>query len=74
MLTVKRVEEIAEELRITRCKDTGKIAFKHIYKKYKNEFKSEAQFLKLMRICALFWASRGENTERDRNNTIYIYV
>lgn len=77
MLTSKQVEAIAEELRVTRYKATDKIAFEYVYNKYKYLFEEKGgfdYFLYLMNICATFFASQGEKTERIRKITTYKYV
>ena len=73
-LTAQKVEAIGEELRITRYKKTGKMAFEYIWEKYKHLFASKFQFLKCMEICAVFFASQGAKTEEIRKNTEYIYI
>ena len=77
MLTADKVKAIAEELRITRYKSNGKMAFEYIYNKYKDLFEDRGgynDFLNLMDICATFFASQGEETERIRQMTTYKYV
>lgn len=74
-LTSEKAKVIAEELRVTRYAATGERAYEHVYGKYKHLFLFDYDyFLKIMQICSLFWACRGEETERDRANTQYIYV
>ena len=77
MLTTEKVKAIAEELRITRKKSDGKMAFEYIYNKYKYLFEDRGgydNFLDLMDICATFFASQGEDTQRIRELTHYKYV
>ncbi len=77
MLTAEKVKAIAEELRITRYKRNGKMAFEFIYDKYKNLFEDCGGydgFLNLMEICATFFSSQGEMTQRIRELTTYKYV
>ena len=77
MLTSDKVKEIAEELRTTRYKSNGKMAFEYVYKKYESLFKDRGgfdDFLYLMDICATFFASQGDRTERIRETTMYKYV
>lgn len=77
MLTSYQVKAIAEELRITRYKSNGKMAFEYIYNKYKPLFENRGgydYFLNLMDICATFFASQGEKAQRIREMTHYIYV
>ena len=77
MLTSDKVKAIAEELRITRKKSDGKMAFEYVYDKYKYLFEDRGgfdDFLCLMDICAVFFASQGEETQRIREMTHYVYV
>ena len=77
MLTSGKVKEIAEELRTTRYKSNGKMAFEYVYEKYKYLFENRGgfdDFLYLMDICATFFASQGDRTERIRETTMYKYV
>ena len=77
MLTSDQAKAIAEELRITRYKSNGKMAFEYIYNKYKHLFEDRGgydDFLYLMDICATFFASQGEKTKRIREMTHYVYV
>lgn len=76
-LTSELVEDIAEELRTTRYKKNGKMAFEFVYDKYKSYFDNiggYGLFLRLMEICAVFFASQGEKTKTIRENTQYQYV
>ena len=73
-LTVGKVKEIAEELRTTREKATGEMAFAYVWKKYRHLFVCYDQFLRCMQICATFFASQGAETDRIRQNTVYKYV
>lgn len=72
-LTVDTVKMIAEELRVTRYKATGQMAFDYIWDKYKDLFVCYDQFLKLMDICSVFFSCRPD-VEEIRRRTTYIYV
>lgn len=75
MITAKRIHEIAEELRSTIDKRTGKIAAEFIWKKYKAEFENNFEmFYRTMMIEATFFCSQGDKTEELRKNTQYTYV
>ena len=77
MLTSDKVKEIAEELRTTRYKKDGKMAFEYVYEKYRHLFEDRGgydDFLYLMSICATFFASQGEKTRQIREKTVYRYV
>lgn len=77
MLTSDQVMAIADELRITRYRSNGKMAFEYVYEKYKHLFEDRGgydDFLYLMNICATFFASQGEETQRIREMTTYKYV
>ena len=77
VLTAEKVIAIGEELRTTRNKSDGRMAFDYVYEKHKELFVDHGGFdgfLKMMDICAVFFASRGEETVRDRSNTQYQYV
>ena len=77
MLTSDKVKEIAEELRTTRYKSNGKMAFEYVYEKYEHLFEDRGgydDFLYLMNICAVFFASQGEKTKKIRETTTYKYV
>lgn len=72
-LTVEKVHEIAEELRTTREKPTGKMAFDYIWKKYKHLFCRFEQFTRCMSIEATFFSCRPD-VEEIRLKTEYKYV
>ena len=76
MEVIQLIDQIGEELRVTRVKETGDIAFEYVYNKHKDDhlFHSFSHFLKVMRVWAVFFASRGEETVKDRENTTYIYI
>lgn len=77
ILTADKVKAIAEELRTTRYKSNGKMAFEYVYEKYESLFKDRGgfdDFLYLMDICATFFASQGEKTKKIRETTTYKYV
>ncbi len=77
MITSDQVKAIAEELRITRYKSNGKMSFEYVYDKYRHLFEDGGgydYFLRLMDICATFFASQGEKTQRIREMTTYKYV
>ena len=77
MLTSDQVMAIADELRITRYRSNGKMAFEYVYEKYKHLFEDRGgydDFLYLMNICATFFASQGEEAQRIREMTTYKYV
>lgn len=72
-----KIKMISEELRATIDKKTGKMAFDYVYGKYKEFFADKGGFngfVNAMRVCAIFFASRGEQTILDRLNTKYNYV
>lgn len=74
---LNRIKAIAEELRTTRYKTTGKMAFEYVYEKHKDFFADKGKyvgFLSAMKVEAVFWSSRGEQTGIDRENTVYKYV
>ena len=77
-LTADKVKAIAEELRITRYKETKKMAFEYIYDKYKNLFEEiggYTKFLELMDICSVFFSSQGkEKLDEIRSKTVFRYV
>ena len=76
-LSREQIKAIGEELRTTRYKATGKMAFEYVYEKYKHLFEDIGgydKFLCLMKICATFFASQGEETQRIREATTYKYV
>ena len=72
-LTVEKVHEIAEELRTTREKATGKMAFEFIWNKYKHLFVCFEQFMKCMSIESVFFACRPD-VEEIRRKTEYKYI
>lgn len=72
-LTVEKVHEIAEELRTTREKTTGKMAFDFIWNKYKNLFVCFEQFMRCMSIESVFFSCRPD-VEEIRIKTEYKYV
>lgn len=72
-ITAEKANEIGEELRKTRYKSNGKIAFAYVFDKYKRLFVNYDQFLKLMKICSLFFSCQ-ENVEEIREKTEYIFV
>ena len=77
VLTAEKVIAIGEEVRTTRNKSDGRMAFDYVYEKHKELFVDHGGFdgfLKMMDICAVFFASRGEETVRDMSNTQYQYV
>lgn len=75
MITSKRIHEIAEELRTTIDKRTGKIAAEFIWNKYKKEFNNNFDlFYRTMMIEATFFCSQGDKTIEIRKNTEYKYV
>lgn len=72
-----KIKEIGEELRTTIDKKSGEMAFDYVYKKYEDFFADKggySGFVNAMHVCAVFFASRGEETIRDRENTTYKYV
>jgi len=72
-LTVEKVDAIAEELRTTKEKATGKLAFDYVWNKYKDLFVCYGQFLRLMDICSVFFSCRPD-VEEVRRRTTYKYV
>ena len=75
--TTEQIKAIGEELRTTRYKASGKMAFRYVYDKYEHLFKDIGgydKFLELMKICAIFFASQGELTSQIRAKTVYTYV
>lgn len=75
MITAKRIHEIAEELRTTKDKHTGKLAAEYIWNKYKKEFENNFEmFYRTMMVEATFFSSQGDRTIEIRNNTKYRYV
>ena len=73
ILTTDKVKDIAEELRTTREKSTGKMAFGYIWEKYKHLFVCYEQYLRLMDICSVFFSCRPD-VEEIRRRTTYKYV
>ncbi len=74
---IQKIKAISEELRTTLYKANGKMAFDYVYEKYKDFFLDKGKydgFLAVMKVEAVFWASRGEQTKIDREKTVYIYV
>lgn len=77
MAITDKIEEIAEELRTTRYKKDNKMAFEYVYEKHKRFFDDKGGydgFLRLMKICATFFASQGDKTKQIRESTTYKYV
>lgn len=75
MITSERIHKIAEELRTTIDKRTGKIAAEFIWNKYKKKFNNNFDlFYRTMMIEATFFCSQGDKTIEIRKNTEYKYV
>jgi len=74
---INKIKEIGEQLRCSIDKETGKMAFEKVYNQHKDFFSDKGGwngFVESMRVCAVFFASRGERTIKDRENTEYVYI
>lgn len=72
-----KIKSISEQLRCSIDKETGKMAFEKVYNQHKDFFSDKGGwggFLVSMQVCAVFFASRWEDTIRDRENTEYVYI
>ena len=72
-----KIKSISEQLRCSIDKETGKMAFEKVYNQHKDFFSDKGGwdgFLASMQVCAVFFASRGKDTIRDRENTEYVYI
>ncbi len=72
-LTVEKINEIAEELRTTKIKGTGHLAWDYIWEKHGHLFDCKERFIRCMDICSVFFACQP-NVEEIRKNTTYKYV